>query len=310
MPPELLPVWDTARLMIRARCTTGVRLRFVANTTRIALEVRYGANSRPLFQGSILARPAGADHGDAAGQAQAWGPTTEVSSWSGDICGESAGDGRDCSFDIWLPNMVQTDLVALEVDDGCAVRPAPVLAGKWLALGDSITQGMISSHPARMWAARCAIALDLELVNAGVGGAMLDPRLHRCVPSDRYRLITVAFGTNEWYNSVPPGAMAYNATQLLSALVARHPDTPVVLITPPTMAGEDNKPNLQELLMSRYREALCDVAAGHKGVHVVNGRDLMPDAEALFTDGIHPNDRGMAEYAANLVPQLQRVLPS
>ena len=53
-----------------------------------------------------------------------------------------------------------------------------------------------------------------------------------------------------------------------------------------------------------FRRTLCEAAEDCESVTVVDGRALVPAEESCFADGLHPNDRGMAFFAENLLRQL------
>ncbi|MFW6058632.1 MAG: GDSL-type esterase/lipase family protein [Phycisphaeraceae bacterium] len=283
-------------LRARAACHAGVRLRFTTDARRLRLTLRFGAEARPFYRGTLLV------DGD---EARPFGPADKQTPWSGTVFEQNAAAAHE--FDLWLPHMAQADIVALEADDATRLEPASPLPLRWIALGDSITQGMTASLPHLAVTARCALALNAALHNWAVGGAKLEAELADTLPDVEAGLISIAYGTNDFNQSRPVESYRDNTARLLEAATAQWPGRPLVLITPLTWA-QRTEPNSVGHTLDDYRAAAASVAENFEHVHLVAGDKLMDDDPALFVDNVHPNDTGFAQYADRLLPELRAVL--
>jgi lysophospholipase L1-like esterase len=288
---------DTESRRIRMRCSSGVRLALRTDARWMRLSVEYGAAARRLYGLDVFvdgARQTPAGTADESGQP-----------WAGEVF--RFADRRPRHVEVWMTHCAETRIRAVELDDGSRAEPAPRPPRTWLAIGDSITQGMTCRTPALTYAARAAAELGLDLRNVGVGGACMAPavgRLCRFIPAD---VATVAFGTNDFNTSVPLEAFADRAREVIEGLTEERPGFPIGLITPTPWVG--GKPvNEVAATLENYRRVLADVAGAYPSVRLVEGPTLVPDRAELFVDGVHPNDEGMAAYAVNLTPHLRRLL--
>jgi lysophospholipase L1-like esterase len=184
---------------------------------------------------------------------------------------------------------------------GAAIKPGPPQR-RWLAYGDSITEGWGASTPGRSWLATAARRLDLEAVNFGYAGSgrgeLVVAEAMAAVPAD---VITIAFGTNCW------GMIAFSEDLLeatVRAFVATvrggQPRTPIVLVSPVVRPEAEMTPNglgaTLAGLRAAYERAAISLGAADPAITLVRGRELV-DAGQL-ADGIHPDDAGHAALAA------------
>ena len=281
---------------VRAGCTSGVRLRFASDSRWIKITLQYGEPARWYFLCAVVVDGAAS---------QAFGPVSQQKTWQGMVFTQELNMRR--VYDIWLPHLCPVEVRGLEVEDGSVVEAAPPLAFRWLAYGDSITQGMNASLPLFTWPARAAQALDAEVVNLGVGGATLHAELARSVPDLHLQLITISYGANDYVVNVPLADLRVHAAGLLDALRRRYAGVPVVVTTPIPLF----KPvglNQLGLALDDYREALESVVAGRPDVHLVRGTDLVPADHYYFNDWTHPNDQGMVSYSQNILPYLKKLV--
>lgn len=294
LPDALAAVYtDNAAAQVRIVCPSGVRLRFVSETTTLRLALRYGAAARAYYQGVALVD----------GIAYPFGATEGAERWEGEIY---LGTRMSRTIDIWLPHLVHVDLCRLAIDDECEVIPVP-LPRRWLAYGDSITQGMTVPLPTQMFIAQSALALQAEVRSLAFGGAMLDAILAQVDPGCAYDIVSIAYGTNDFNSDVPLETYAENARRLLHHLHMLAPARPILLITPIPWAGRAT-PNGLGATLEDYRAVLRPLTGEVPGCHIVEGTELITDDPALFVDGIHPNEAGMTMYAKGLTRALALAL--
>jgi len=280
--------WTTCR-----RSPAGVRLRFRSNTPRIAVSLRYGRSECPSYCADLFVDD---------DPVRSVGPEGAAERWSGEIY--AAGTRAERSFDLWMPHVTETWLEWLEVDDDATVTPVAREAVTWLALGDSITQGMVATSPARSYVAIAARALGVGVHNVGVGGTKMLPELGRGAGVLRCMFATVAIGVIDWAQSRRIEPFAADTTEMLAGLVAGHEDLPVCLVTPLPIFDRPKK-NERGLTIEDYRTALRRASAGLANVTVIEGTSLGMDSPECFVDGVHPNDHGMRVAGTSLAEQLR-----
>lgn len=184
---------------------------------------------------------------------------------------------------------------------GGAIAPSPPQR-RWLAYGDSITEGWGASAPGRTWLATAARRLDLEAVNFGYAGSGRGELVvAEAMAGAAADVITVAFGTNCW------GMIAFSE-ELLEATVrafvasvrAGHPHTPIVAVSPIVRPDAETTPNRLGAtlagLRAAYERAVLGLGTADAGVTLVPGREIV--AAGQLADGIHPDDDGHAALAA------------
>lgn len=275
---------------IRAECSSGIRLRCRTAATELELHLRFGDVPWPHCRSyrCVLAGPGG-------GVLRIIGPEEPAApmEWKETLDLQ----GTDGLVDLWFPHCARTDILAIRIDADATIEPAPPpIGGRWLVYGDSITQGMQASLPTLTHVGRVARALNLEVLNLGVGGAILAPELATTVPDWPWHIASIAYGTNDINRGVPPDTVADRAAALIESLLRIRPAAPIVLITVPPWLN----PPAGQAHIQAYRDALTACGSRYPGVAVVNGATLIPADSAYFRDGVHPNDTGFAAYAARL----------
>ena len=228
--------------------------------------------------------------------------------WVGTGSVELEGDGELtwCEADDrsigYLPLNAGTRVVAIEG----LVEPAP-LQPRWLAYGDSITEGWITSTPAGAWPAVAGRQLGLDAINMGYAGAargeIVSAEHLAELDAD---IITVAHGTNCWTRTPHTAAMVAEGMRAFLAVVRQgHPDTPVVVVSPIVRPDAESTPNRLGATLADLRAAIEDVAA-ERDVSLVPGLPLVTGEQ--LPDGIHPADEGHAAIAAGVAPVLEKAL--
>lgn len=205
---------------------------------------------------------------------------------------------------IHLPETISTVVESLAVAGG-DLRPAP-RSLRWVAYGDSITQGWSVSDVGLAWPSILARELDVELVNlAFAGSARGELPAAIQVSESRADLVTLTWGTNCW-SSVPTDAAQVAETMRLFLTVVRQglPDVPVIVVSPIVRPDAETAPNRFGATLEDLRAAIETAVLAMAGVDslvtLVPGRDLVTAAELI--DGVHPGDVGHAAMAHALRP--------
>jgi lysophospholipase L1-like esterase len=180
---------------------------------------------------------------------------------------------------------------------------------RYVAYGDSITQGFWSSDAYSNYSSLVGKQNDWEVVNMGFGSRGLkdsgsggaDGAVVASLGAD---VISVMMGANDAAAQV--SANTYRA--LMEAFVARIREVdgtvPIYLISPLYTSNAAIQPRLLE-----YRNQITGLVndSPDSNLHWIDGLSLGIDATnvgSLTSDGIHPNDTGFSLLASNLAPQM------
>ena len=287
---------QTEAQIVRAACPAGVRLRFQSDTTFIHLALRYGEPCRPFYGTDVFADEAFVG---------TFGPRNPADQWEADIFSVSGRKMR--TFDIWLPYAVESQIIAMEIDDDAQVDPLPRAPMTWLAIGDSITQGMTASSPSRTYVAEATRSLNMEVHNTGVGGATMEATAGSGVMPIEFGFATVAFGVNDWNTEKPLEKFRADTKALLEGVLKKRATLPIGLITPPP-SDDLHQMEKKAQSLEAYRRVLREAALSFPTVQVIEGPSLMLAEMDRFVDGIHPNDLGMTEMGRNLTAALEPMI--
>lgn len=209
---------------------------------------------------------------------------------------------------VYLPEGMRPVVTSLEAIGG-AIRPAAPQP-RWIAYGDSITEGWNASSPALTWVATAARERSLDVLNLGYAGSARGeiPSAEQ-IASLGADVITLGYGTNCW-SMVPysEDMMRANVKAFVHILRSAQPGVPVVVVSPIVRPDAEDRPNRLGATLAALRLALEQEAAGLEGdgVTLVPGRDLV--APDLLDDGIHPGDAGHRALAEAIGAVLAEVL--
>ncbi len=216
---------------------------------------------------------------------------------------------------VWMPLISTCAVAGIKITQDAKLEKATVPEPKWLAIGDSLTQGFSVQSPLQNWVHRLSRQWNYRVYNLGVGGIKIEPAVFApALQTRRYELVTIALGSNHsWRESdVAPAADA--AAQLAeAALQGGHGK--VVWLLPPWKPCEDGKGP------SDFAGVPLDRAAGERAGRVRESlrarlqqyapqltiiHDLMPHDFRLLADGLHPQALGFAKFAERVVAALNK----
>jgi lysophospholipase L1-like esterase len=289
-----------------ARVPAGVHLAFAGSAPSVVLAFERGAEL-------VLADPvASTDFVAFAGDRFVRTPFPE-SADSVEIHLPARAD--DETVRVYLPERIELRQISLAPVGG-AITPATERLPRWVAYGDSITQGWSVARAENSWTRRTARRFGLELVNLGLAGsARGELPAALAVGESSADIVTVAWGTNAW-SSLPTdaGQIRHTMRVFLTAVRQGLPEAPIVVISPVVRpAGEHTSNRFGSTLAdlrAALEESVVEFAEGSLGGRVT----LVPGLELLdpddLVDGVHPGDEGHGTLAERLAPHLQTALQS
>ncbi len=297
------PVWDLAQ------SPSGGRIRFRTNSTALSIRLEYpgppemgnmsafGQTGVDLYADGVYRGTAIADHDSKPGNKQEHSyykdqPRTE----------------REIT--LYLPLYMGVKVVGIGLDAEASIdRAQPFANGKPLVFyGTSITQGGCASRSGMSYQAILGRMLNADFVNLGFSGNGLgEPELARAVAGIDAACFVMDFAVNN--PTVESLAQAY--APFLETVRSKHPDTPILVITPIYAAREawSRDARLEGMRELIRRVAAERIASGDRHLEIVEGTDLLgPSRGDGLVDGTHPNDLGFQWMAEGLAARIGKVL--
>lgn len=276
----------------RSFATAGVVLEFDTDSQTLSLAVRCRkGSSRHWFVHSVFVND------ERIGQLSgSYTPPETVDA----ACTWPLGEGSK-RVKILFPWSAGSEILALELSDGASF--APVRPEKRaLIYGDSITQGYDASLPELSYAHKLAEHLGFDCINKAIGGEVFRPDFGKLKDDITPEIITVAYGTNDWSRKSRE-TYSESVEGFFAALRENYPQAPILILAPIwRLDWQKEKP------FGPFREIpeILEAAAQRIGnARVIDCFDFIPqEKQNLRDDGIHPNDRGFAIYAEELLRNL------
>ncbi|MDD4011088.1 MAG: SGNH/GDSL hydrolase family protein [Sphaerochaetaceae bacterium] len=178
-----------------------------------------------------------------------------------------------------------------------------------LCLGDSITQGFNAEDPSTTYVIRLQEALNANALNQGIGGyyyesqALVD--LEKLV--ERPRLVTVAYGTNDWSCIPTLDQLRLNVRSYYERLLELYPDVPIVVFTP-WWRGDIDEPKSMGSF-SDMTEALIASIPKAENITILPGLDIPSHDRSYLQDNwLHPNAEGFKVFAQAMLPVIRKAI--
>lgn len=221
--------------------------------------------------------------------------------------------GPLAAITLWLPCISTCAVAGVALADGARVEASPAPEPRWLAIGDSLTQGFSVQSPLDSWTARVARRLGLPCWNLGIGGVKIEPEVFRWALAARsWDVVTIGLGSNHAWRQSDSEAAADRAAALAAIAVAGG-HRRIVWILPPWKPCEEGKgpADFQGVPLGRdtgervghIREALRQrLAAFAPRLELTEGH--VPADVRLLPDGLHPAAHGSAIIAERLAAVL------
>jgi len=219
---------------------------------------------------------------------------------------------------LWLPVISTCAFAGVEVANGSRIEAHAPPPARWLAIGDSLTQGFIVSSPLQTWVHRLGRKWTTPVANLGVGGIRIEPAVFGpSLAARSYDLVTIALGSNHAWRDSEATQTGARAAEL-AALAASGRHRRIAWLMPPWKPFEINKgptdfagvPLDAEAAarMVRVRAAIRGALAPF-AARIQLIEDLMPNDYRLLPDGLHPQAHGAARYAEALATVLEPPVP-
>ncbi len=215
---------------------------------------------------------------------------------------------------IWLPLLSTCAVAGIRLPEGCQAARVEPQPPRWLALGDSLTQGFSTQSPLSTWVHRLRRRWDLPVWNLGIGGLRIETEAVRWALdrtelglNGRWDLVTIGLGSNHAWSdaTADPEVIARQTSALAEAVLNVQPGR-VAWVIPPWKPMEDGKGPPEFLgvplngaaaaRIGRIRDTLRDVLT-RDYPEILRIEEPMPRDHRLYPDGLHPFAQGFAAYA-------------
>ena len=241
----------------------------------------------------------------------------------GKFFGSAPLDGRDgFRFDdlpggrklveLWLPQHGEFRLSSLDLSDGATIESYEDARPKWVTYGSSITHCRTAESPSQTWPAVAARQSGLNLTCLGYGGGChLEPMVARMIRELPADYLSLKLGINV-HNAASMNIRTFRPAVIGFVHIVRekHPDTPLVVISPIFSPPRETTPNAAEFTLTQMRVEVAEAVDAMQGrgdtnLHYVDGLDLFgPDLAHLLPDDLHPNAEGYKVMGQNFVDRV------
>jgi hypothetical protein len=332
--PRRLPQWTVAQsdLSMERQATAGSGVRLVFRTAARAVEldvlttVPQMAVDEPnpddagMFEMTVGGEPFGVRKAPVGNVIQLDATYQEAGFLPGEpatVRFDGLPDGLK-DVEIWLPQWVRTEIVALRADD--AVEPSTAVSRRiWLHHGSSISQCNEAESPLGAWPVIAARAVGVEPVNLGLSGnCFLDPFVARSIRDTAADAISLKLGINFTSRA------AYRLRTLgpavhgfLDTIRDGHPDTPILLVSPIACPAVERTPGptvwqegvftatgdpdqvamgalTLEVVRAELRRIVTARAKQDPNIFYLDGLELLglDEADEYLGEGLHPTPAG------------------
>jgi len=291
--------WDNPAARVRFRTNaTSVRAFLYFNELHSSTSAR---NSRGLYLIDGAGNPDWTFHTKAT-QTRRGPESVEVTMNAG-------GVGGFHDYELVLPYGDSVDFQGVEVNADARFEAVPARpATRYLAYGDSITHGFTASAVDKTYAYLVAQKNGWQLVNLGLGGRASNISDARVVTALKADVISVFMGVNDWQGGGPLERYRSNMMGFFDVIRAAQPTVPIYYLTSLWVAPSWNSKG-QVAELESYRQVAREIVAARKdpNLHLVEGPELIDHDITLFdATPVHPNDKGFAQMAERLAPQMRQ----
>jgi len=210
-------------------------------------------------------------------------------------------------YAIVLPYGDSVELLGLTVNEGAHFEPFSRLPNiRYVAYGDSITQGFTASHIGLTYPFLLAENKHWQIFNMGFGGRSANANDGKVVAPLKADIMTILIGVNDWQGGVPLEKFQAQMEGLLHNIRKDSPTTPIYLITP-LWVNPSWKPKTEVADLDSYRQVIRNIAQklDDPHLHLIEGPSLI-DHDAKYFDkvAVHPNDAGFEMMAGRLAMEI------
>ena len=302
--PKALAAAIGAEVTSLNRNTSGGRIRFRTNSPFVAISVK--REKIGLLPHMALSGTSGFDLYVDGRFAGAFIPPSKDGVGYDRIINLDDGEAREREIMIHFPLYFRVENICVGVQEDATVSaPTPYTPSRPVVFyGSSITQGGCVSRPGLAYPAYVSRWLGCDYINLGFSGnAKGEPIMAEYIASLAPSVLVMDYD----YNAPTYEHLAATHYAFYERFRALCPDTPVVMISSPSVRWHSEMYARRDLIRSHYEKA---VKNGDAHVLFVDGETLMggEDWDSCTVDGCHPNDLGHYFMAKGIAPAVREAL--
>ena len=214
------------------------------------------------------------------------------------------------TVELFLPLYSAVKSVHIGVRKGTWLQAAPPYQHQKPVLfyGSSITQGGCASKPGDDYVGRICRALDVDVINLGFSGnAKGEATIAEHIAAQDPAVFVLDYDHNA------PSAEHLQKTHyaLYKTVRDAHPDTPIILMTMPTVEGYEKRPNNASRRAEIFKTFDRAKQNGDKNIYLIDCYGSFGAAErgeCGTVDDCHPDSLGFLRMAERLRPLLEELL--
>lgn len=214
----------------------------------------------------------------------------------------SAGSFHD--YEVILPYADSVDLQAVVVNDTAQfATPSARPTLRYLAYGDSVTQGFTATDVMKGYPYQVAQQNNWQVLNMGIAGrsaVSLDGQ--NFLGQQNADILSICIGVNDWQGGDALSRFRTVMTNFFNYLRVIQPRVPIYVITPLWVDSSWSVPKAVATL-EEYRQVIREVVAARNdaNMYIVEGPSLIDNDKKYFTATlVHPNDAGFVMMASRL----------
>lgn len=280
-------VAPSERQYTRAFAPSSVCLAFKTKATKISLEYKITGKARNWALFDLKCNGLLAD-------------SITVTEDEGRVEFSLSGDDS-VEYRLYIPHLVVIFLRNISSD--APLIPVAEREKFWLALGDSITQGMDAKHPTHSYPSIISDYMGFDVLNTGIGGARFNATYLDYVGKEP-DLITIAFGCNDW--GVSREDMIANVTAYIERIISLYECRNIHAIIP-IWRGNENDVKA-DMTYQEHRALIRSVFEKYPFVKIIDGYEIIPHLPEFYGEttrpSIHPTDTGFLIMSRELIKRI------
>jgi hypothetical protein len=178
---------------------------------------------------------------------------------------------------------------------------------RWLAHGDSLTQGANCSVPTMNWVDITARTLGLKATNLGIGGyGKAEAIIAEAIAArNDFDVLSLHVGAN----AKDAALFRSDLKEMISIIRVKHPATPIFVASPILSMSVEGTMEPTIGKMRATSEALLEsLVKTDPNLYLLRGDELHGDPNGMNVDYLHLCDFGFSRYAANAIRLMRPVL--
>lgn len=285
--------------------TTGGRLRFLTNSSFVAIRVTYGSIERSSHVS--LNGMAGFDlYENQNGVKKHLGsfipPLDTETHFESIITLANIGEHE---LTINFPTYSEVKELHIGLSEDAYVKPAPSYTydKPIVFYGSSITHGACSSRPGNTYPEMISRILDTDYINLGFGGNALGEK----VMGDYIASLSMSVFVMDYdYNAPDEKHLMETHSRMYRIVRETNPTLPIIMMSKPKPHLNEVDSKRLDIIKSTYNAAL---EHGDENIYFVPGYELIPDTiiDSAKVDTVHPNDLGYYSMAKRVMKELDRI---